>query len=219
MDKQRVITEAKVYIWEQLGQDSSGHDGWHLERVARTALFLAKEEGADPFISELAALLHDIADEKLNASAEAGLNKVETWLNSHGVESDAATRVMEIISTISYKGGNRPPVISKEAQVVQDADRLDALGAIGIARTFAYSGWKGQLIHDPQQAPRKDLTADAYRNGKSTAIQHFDEKLLKLKDLMNTAAGKQMAEARHKVLEHFLEQFHREWNGSDLEDL
>jgi uncharacterized protein len=217
MDKQQVITEARVYVKQQLGNDSSGHDWWHIERVARTALLLANEEGAEPFICELTALLHDIADEKLNVSAEAGLDKVSAWLDEQRVDQAAAAQVMEIISTISYKGGNRPPVTSKEAQVVQDADRLDALGALGIARTFAYSGWKGQLIHDPELNPRSELTVEAYRSGKSTAIHHFDEKLLKLKDLMNTVSGKRMAESRHKVLEQFLEQFHKEWNGSDLD--
>ncbi|NHN30005.1 HD domain-containing protein [Paenibacillus agricola] len=213
MDKRQVIAEAAFYAREQLEQDSSGHDWWHVDRVTRTALLIAKEETADPFICELAALLHDVADEKLNPSMEAGIAKVRDWLKNHEVEPAAMEHVMTIISTISYKGGHNPPVATKEAQVVQDADRLDALGAIGIARTFAYSGWKGQLIHDPEWAPRTELTVEAYRNGKSTAIGHFDEKLLKLKNLMNTATGKRIAEERHLVMERFLEQFHREWNG------
>jgi uncharacterized protein len=213
MDKPQVIVEAALYAREQLEQDSSGHDWWHIDRVTRLALLIAREEGADIFICELAALLHDVADEKLNPSMEAGLAKVNDWLVRQGVEPAEMEHVMAIISTISYKGGHNPPVASKEAQVVQDADRLDALGAIGIARTFAYSGWKGQLIHDPELAPRTELTVEAYRNGKSTAIRHFDEKLLKLKDLMNTETGKRIAEERHLVMERFLEQFHREWMG------
>jgi uncharacterized protein len=213
MDKQRVIAEAKLFAKEQLEGDASGHDWWHIDRVTRTALLIGGEEGADLFICELAALLHDVADEKLNPSLEAGLAKVSDWLVTQEVEQAAIKQVMDIIGTISYKGGHNPPVSSKEGQVVQDADRLDALGAIGIARTFAYSGWKGQLIHDPGQSARTKLTAEAYRKGKSTAIHHFDEKLLKLKDLMNTVSGKRIAEERHHVMERFLEQFHREWDG------
>lgn len=213
MDKLNVIEEARRFTKEQLGDDSSGHDWWHIDRVTRMAVLLAKEEGADVFICELAALLHYVADEKLNPSLEAGLAKVNNWLASQKVEPVVIKQVMDIIGSISYKGGNNPPVTTKEAQVVQDADRLDALGAIGIARTFAYTGWKGQLIHDPELVPRKDMTVEAYRKGKSTAILHFDEKLLKLKGLMNTGSGRRIAEERHHVMELFLEQFHREWNG------
>jgi uncharacterized protein len=215
MDRLRVIEAARRYAREQLEQDSSGHDWWHIDRVTRSALLLAREEGADLFICELSALLHDVADEKLNPSLETGLAKVRNWLVGQHVEPDTIKQVMAIVSTISYKGGHQPPVVSIEAQVVQDADRLDALGAIGIARAFAYSGWKGQLIHDPELVPRKVWTADTYRHGKSSAIAHFDEKLLKLKDLMNTETGKRIAQERHLVLVRFLEQFHREWNGNE----
>ncbi|MFD0678686.1 MULTISPECIES: HD domain-containing protein [unclassified Paenibacillus] len=218
MEKSALIDEAKVFVKKQLESDSSGHDWWHIERVTRTALILAKEEGADLFICELAALLHDVADEKLNPSLEAGLNKVREWLFSHGVDEEAAEHVMQIISTMSYKGGNNPPVTTKEARVVQDADRLDALGAMGIARTFAYAGWKGDLIYDPEQPSRSSLTNEEYRHGKSTAVNHFYEKLLKLKDLMNTESGRRMAESRHSYMERFLEQFYEEWDGRDLID-
>ncbi|SFK67444.1 uncharacterized protein SAMN03159341_10134 [Paenibacillus sp. 1_12] len=213
MDQQYVLDEARRFVRKQLGEDSSGHDWWHIDRVTRMAILLASKEGADGFVCELAALLHDVADEKLNPSLEAGMAKVSDWLVAKEVDSAAINQVMDIIGSISYKGGHNPPVVSKEAQVVQDADRLDALGAIGIARTFAYSGWKGQLIHDPELSPRKEMTAEAYRSGKSTAIAHFDEKLLKLKDLMNTDSAKQIAEDRHRVMEQFLEQFHKEWDG------
>lgn len=217
MNQQHVIDEARRFVRKQLGDDSSGHDWWHIDRVTRMAVFLASKEGANGFICELAALLHDVADEKLNASQTAGLAKVNDWLTAQQVETSTINQVMDIIGTISYKGGLNPPVVSKEAQVVQDADRLDATGAIGIARTFAYSGWKGQLIHDPEMAPRINMTAEAYRNGKSTAIAHFDEKLLKLQNLMNTDSAKRIAADRHRVMEQFLVQFHQEWSGLDKE--
>jgi uncharacterized protein len=215
MDQNIIVKEAREFVKNRLGSDSSGHDWWHIERVTRTALFLAKEEGADIFVCELAALLHDVADEKLNPSLEEGLNAVLKWLDVHGVEKEAAEHVMQIISTMSYKGGKNAPVTTKEAKVVQDADRLDALGAMGIARTFAYAGWKGDLIYDPAQPSRKEFTHEEYRHGKSTAINHFYEKLLKLKDLMNTESGKRMAESRHSFMERFLEQFYAEWAGRD----
>ncbi|MCU6791451.1 HD domain-containing protein [Paenibacillus sp. WQ 127069] len=217
MEQQHVIDEARRFAREQLGDDSSGHDWWHIDRVTRMAVLLASKEGADVFICELAALLHDVADEKLNPSLAAGMAKVSDWLAAQELEPAVVHQVMDIIGSISYKGGHNPPVVSIEAQIVQDADRLDAIGAIGIARTFAYSGWKGQLIHDPELSPRKEMTAEAYRSGKSTAIAHFDEKLLKLKNLMNTDTAKQIAEDRHRVMEQFLEQFHQEWHGLELD--
>ncbi|OXM86767.1 HD domain-containing protein [Paenibacillus rigui] len=211
------LEQAKSFVQEQLGKDASGHDWWHIARVTRLAKQLAKEEQANEFVCELAALLHDVADEKLNPSAEAGLSKVRAWLMAHHVENDAANQVMEIIATISFKGGNQPPVTTKEAQVVQDADRLDALGAIGIARTFAYAGWKGHAMYDPELPYREQLTQEAYRNGATSAVNHFYEKLLLLKDRMNTASGRQLAERRHQVMEQFLRQFYAEWDGTDAD--
>jgi uncharacterized protein len=216
MDKQALIKEATVFVRQMLEDDASGHDWRHIERVTRTAQLLAQQEGADEFICQLAALLHDVADEKLNTSEEAGLSKVSGWLTAQGVDSEVMKHVMQIVSTISYKGGNNPPVATKEAQVVQDADRLDALGAIGIARTFAYAGWKGSLIYDPDQPFRQELTHEQYRSGKSTAINHFYEKLLKLKDLMNTESGRRAADKRHRFMEQYLEQFYLEWDGRDI---
>jgi uncharacterized protein len=213
MKRADIIANAVQFVQDELGQDSSGHDYWHIYRVWQTAKKIAQEEGADLFICELAALLHDIADEKLNESEEAGLAKVRNWLIEQQIELEVAEHVMEIISTMSFKGGNQAGMRTLEGKVVQDADRLDALGAVGIARTFAYSGANGQLAHDPNLPPRTDMTAEEYRKGKSTAINHFYEKLLKLKDLMNTEYGKKMAEGRHRVMEEFLEQFYAEWEG------
>ncbi|ASS74709.1 phosphohydrolase [Tumebacillus algifaecis] len=213
MDREAIIAAAEQFVQQELGSDSSGHDYWHIFRVWQTAKKIGQVEGADLFIVELAALLHDLADEKLNESEAAGLAKVRGWLEAQDVAVEEVDHVMEIISTMSFKGGNKPGMRTLEGAVVQDADRLDALGAVGIARTFAYSGAKGQLPHDPQLKPRTDMTAQEYRQGKSTAINHFYEKLLKLKELMNTAYGRQMAEGRHRVMEAFLEQFYAEWEG------
>ncbi|ARU63588.1 phosphohydrolase [Tumebacillus avium] len=213
MNQANIIAAAEEFVQRELGGDSSGHDYWHIYRVWQTAKKIGQEEGADLFVVELAALLHDIADEKLNESEAAGLAKVRGWLQEQHVAADALEHVMEIISTMSFKGGSKTGMETLEGAVVQDADRLDALGAVGIARTFAYSGAKGQLSHDPHLQPRTDMTAEEYRKGKSTAINHFYEKLLKLKNLMNTSYGKQMAEGRHAVMEAFLEQFYAEWEG------
>ena len=208
-----ITRRAAAFVRQQLGGDSSGHDWWHIHRVTEMAKRLAAEEGADAFVCELAALLHDIADEKLNENAEVGMQKVRDWLAQNGVATLAAAHVLEIISTMSFKGGGQAPMRTLEGRVVQDADRLDAVGAVGITRTFAYSGAKGQISHDPELPPRTDMTAEEYRKGKSTAVNHFYEKLLKLKDLMNTESAKKLAGERHRYMEEFLERFHAEWDG------
>ncbi len=213
MKQREIILAAERYVQEELGQDSSGHDYWHIYRVWQTAKKIGEAEGADLLVVELAALLHDIADEKLNESEAIGLAKVRGWLARQGADEAVIEHVMEIISTMSFKGGDRSGMRTLEGAVVQDADRLDALGAVGIARTFAYSGAKGQLAHDPHLKPRTAMTREEYRKGKSTAINHFYEKLLKLKELMNTPYAKRMAEGRHQVMEAFLEQFYEEWEG------
>jgi uncharacterized protein len=215
MEDQDILARAEAYVKQELGKDSSGHDWWHIYRVTKMAKHLATKEGVDVFICELAALLHDIADEKLNPSKEAGLDKVNRWLQANKVDSEVAEQVLEIISTMSYSGGNNPPMRTLEGKVVQDADRLDAIGALGIARTFAYSGWKGQLIYDPAIPVREEISKEAYRE-KSTAINHFHEKLLKLKSLMNTPTARNIAEQRHQVMEAYLKQFYAEWEAEDL---
>ncbi|MET3557366.1 uncharacterized protein ABID29_000475 [Streptococcus rupicaprae] len=204
MDKiKKEITQATADHVRQLCQkDSSGHDWWHIDRVRRAALTIAKEEGADGFICEMAALLHDVADRKFNASLSAGLDKVEAWLDSQQIDEKHKSHILEIIATISFTSqqeGKQVP--SLEGQVVQDADRLDALGAIGIARTMAYSGHTGRLIYQPE-------------TDQETAIQHFYDKLLILKNLMNTSYGKRLAEERHRFMEVYLDQFYAEWAGN-----
>lgn len=212
-DPSEILTRARAFVKQELARDSSGHDWWHIARVTATALKIAEAEKADLYICELAALLHDIADEKLNTSKAAGLEKVEKWLQENGVTENVTAHVMEIIGGMSYNGGNNKPMETLEGKVVQDADRLDALGAIGIGRTFAYGGHKGHLMHNPDLPARETMTPEAYRNAESTPINHFYEKLLKLKALMNTAHGRQLAEARHGYMVNFLEQFYAEWEG------
>jgi uncharacterized protein len=212
---QNVIANAERWVKEQLAGDSSGHDWWHIDRVRRMAVRLCRQCGADELVCELAALLHDIADEKLTGDEEAGLRKVRDWLESQGLAQRVIEHVMEIISSMSFKGGGRPPLATLEGKIVQDADRLDAIGAIGIARTFAYSGWKGQPMHDPDLPPRQSMSQEEYRKGKSTALNHFHEKLLKLAALMNTPQARRIAENRHRYMEDFLQRFEQEWNGID----
>lgn len=215
MDKNRLIEEATAFVRSELETEASGHDWWHIARVTKMAKHIAEQEGADVFICEMAALLHDIADEKLNKDGEeAGLQRVKDWLEAHQADKDTVDTIIEIISTMSFKGGNRPPMTTIEGKVVQDADRLDAIGAIGIARTFAYAGAHGDLIYDPDIQPREKMTKEEYRTEKSTAVNHFYEKLLKLKDLMNTNAANEIAEARHQLMEDFLQKFYHEWEGN-----
>ena len=209
---EEIIQLAENFAKQQLELDTSGHDWWHVHRVRQLAIQLAREENANLFICELSALLHDVADEKLNESKEAGLLKVQNWLDHVGADPITIQHVMTIISTMSYNGGKNPPMETIEGMVVQDADRLDALGAIGIARTFLYSGLKGQLLHHPE----REFENLDYRSNDKTAIHHFYEKLLKIKDLLNSDSAKKVAIKRHQFLELYLEQFYKEWECNDV---
>ncbi|EZH66912.1 phosphohydrolase [Bacillaceae bacterium JMAK1] len=206
------IEETNHYVQSLLLNERTGHDWYHIERVTKLATYIAEREGADLFIVKMAALLHDLADDKVAYDEETGLKQVVDWLTSQNVSADEQQKILSIITTISFKGGNGSPVESLEAKVVQDADRLDALGAIGIARTFVYAGAKGDPMYDPTIDVRDEMTKEEYRHGKSSAIHHFYEKLLKLRGRMNTKTGKQLAEERHAQLEQFLETFFQEWN-------
>lgn len=208
-----MIEQTETFVKDKLRDESSGHDWYHIYRVKNLALNIAEKEGADHFVCVMAALLHDIADEKIAETEEEGLKEVKQWLESISVEKAYITHIMTIISTMSFKGGSGKEMESIEGKVVQDADRLDAIGAIGIGRTFAYSGAKGQLMYDPAIPIRETMTKEQYRNERSTAINHFYEKLLKLKHGMNTPYAKKLADDRHAFLENFLEQFFEEWEG------
>ncbi|MFZ7333409.1 HD domain-containing protein [Streptococcus pluranimalium] len=214
MTQETIIREAEVFVKSILDDDSSGHDWWHIDRVRNLALRIAREERANLFICELAALLHDIADGKLNESEALGLKRVSDWLAKQGISDDIKFSILDIIQNMSFKAGlNKDKVLSLEGQIVQDADRLDAIGAIGISRTMAYAGSKGNLIHVPGTKIRTEMTLEEYRQQESTAIAHFYEKLLLLKDSMNTATAKSLAEKRHSFMETFLNEFYAEWSG------
>jgi uncharacterized protein len=211
--QEAVISAAERFCRLELENDPTGHDWWHVHRVVEMTKRLAYEEKANSFICIIAALLHDVADEKLNDSKESGLRKVSDWLEGQAIAEGDRKHIIEIISTLSYNAGANPPMRSLEGRVVQDADRLDAIGAISIARAFLYAGWKGDPIHDPQILPRDEMTPKEYRQGKSTAINHFHEKLLKLKDNLNTPSAIRIGEERHRYMEQFVERFYQEWEG------
>lgn len=202
-------------IRDRLDGEGTGHDWWHVERVRRLALRIAKEEGANLVIVELGALLHDVADHKFHDGDEtAGPNASREWLCRYGVDPEIVEAVVGIVQQVSFKGAGVPDRVSSlEGKVVQDADRLDALGAIGIARTFAYGGFRKQTLWDPDVPPVLHASFDAYKKSSSPTINHFYEKLLLLKDRMHTRTGKRLAEARHALMERFLEAFFAEWNG------
>lgn len=212
MNREEIVRDTAIMVKDKLKNEGSGHDWYHIERVWRTALSLAKQEKANSFIVEMAALLHDLIDEKLVKDTSQAMEEVEYWLEGAGVSSKDSERIIDIIQSVSYKGGNNSRFLTLEGQVVQDADRLDAIGAIGIARTFSYAGSKGHLLFDPELTVRETMTEKEYREGKTSAVHHFYEKLLKLKDLMNTEAGKELAEERHQFMEDYLVQFFKEWS-------
>lgn len=211
----RLIERTAAFIRERLKDDSSGHDWWHIDRVRRNAIFLAQAEGADVELCELAALLHDIADWKFHGGDEqAGPNAAREWLRSQQVEESMIHRVCEIIAGVTYKGaGIETPMFTLEGRCVQDADRLDALGAIGIARAFAFGGHFGRLMYDPKHPPELHADFAAYKSKSGPTINHFYEKLLLLKDRMQTETGRRLAAERHQFLEAFLRQFFAEWKG------
>ena len=215
MDFKKLIEKTSVYVEKKLAGDGSGHDWWHVCRVWSIAKKIAQEENADQTIVELAALLHDIADWKFNDGDEmVGAKQAANWLNQNGVEARIVNEVCEIISTLSYKGaGVSTPMTTIEGKIVQDADRLDAMGAVGIARTFAYGGNKNRLMYHPKEAPTMHENFEQYKNNKGHTINHFYEKLLLLKDRMNTQSAKNIAEQRHLFMENYLDRFYKEWNG------
>ncbi|MEM6964588.1 MAG: HD domain-containing protein [Bacteroidota bacterium] len=209
------IQKTITYVKSELKHAEGGHDWWHIYRVWKTAKQIAKSENVDQAVVELGALLHDIADTKFHGGDESiGPRKAKAFLESIAVEEKTITHVINIIENISFKGGNfKQKFHSPELAVVQDADRLDALGAIGIARTFNYGGFKNRALYDPNIPPNLNMTKEEYKKSTAPTINHFYEKLLLLKDRMNTATGKAMAQKRHDFMEQYLEQFYAEWEG------
>jgi uncharacterized protein len=212
MNKNKVINETANYVRNKLSGEYSGHDWWHTYRVWKMAARIAKKEKADLFVVELAALLHEVADYKLNNGDETLVPKlVGGWLLKLGVEENIIDYVCEIIKAMSFKGAKVKSVMkTKEGMIVQDADRLDAIGAIGIARVFAYGGHKKREIYNPKIKPQMHKNFEQYKNSKSSSINHFYEKLFLLKNLMNTKIAKKIAEERHVFMEQFLKEFFKE---------
>ena len=209
-----MVNNALEYIKEIFSCDSSGHDYYHTVRVYRIATEIAKQEYADVNIVQLAALLHDVDDKKLSPETHATKKNAVDFMTANGVDADIINIVCKIIDEVSFAGTDSVVPSTIEGKCVQDADRLDAIGAIGIARTFAYGGSRGRKIYDPDIKPRIGMSKEEYeKNMNSTSINHFYEKLLLLKDMMNTTAGKKLAEHRQAVMQEFLNEFMAEWKG------
>lgn len=210
--------ETANYMKTKLAEDSSGHDWWHTYRVWKLGKKIGFEERANLYVVELACLLHDIADYKLHGGdEEIGPKLAEEWLKKYSVNSEILKQIKEIILLSSFKGANAENKIrTLEGHCVQDADRLDAIGAIGIARCFAFGGKKGNIIYDPSIPVKIDMSEEEYKMANHTQINHFYEKLLLLKDRMNTETGRKLAEDRHKFMQIFLEQFHKESEEANL---
>jgi uncharacterized protein len=219
-EQNKVIEETIQYVKGTLAQDSSGHDWWHIYRVWKNAINIGRHEHADMFTVQLAALLHDIADWKFHdGDDDIGPRLAGEWLAKCGVDKKIIAHVTKIIKNISFKGsGVENKIDTLEGMIVQDADRLDAIGAIGIGRTFAYGGYMGRIMYDPAIKPLLHATFEEYRTSQSPTINHFYEKLLLLKELMHTQTAKAIAQKRHEFIERFLEKFFEEWDGQDAID-
>ena len=215
MENEKLIENTIAFVKLQLKDAEGGHDWFHIERVYKNTLAIAKEEQCDILICQLGALLHDIADSKFhNGDEKIGPKTARIFLENENVSEEIIKHVIQIIENISFKGGNfGQQFTSKELEIIQDADRLDALGAIGIARTFNYGGFKNRPLYNPDIAPNLKMGKEEYKKNDAPTLNHFYEKLLLLKDKMNTLIGKKLAEERHEYMVRFLSQFYAEWDG------
>lgn len=217
IDTSKIIENTINFVKIELQNAEGGHDWFHIERVFKNVILISKDESVDVFVVSLAALLHDIADSKFHNGDEAiGPKKASDFLRQQQVNVKTLKHVVNIIKHLSFKNSlerKTPKFTSKELEVVQDADRLDAIGAIGIARCFNFGGFKNRSIYNPEILPKLNLSKEAYKNLDAPSINHFYEKLLLLKDQMNTETGKKIALERHRFMELFLQQFYDEWNG------
>ena len=224
MHQEKIIQNTITFVKETLKNAEGGHDWFHIERVFKNTILISKEEKVDIFVVSLAALLHDIADPKFyNGDETIGPKVAKEFLETQKVDEKTINHVINIIKHISFKNSfdtkknssqvKRKHFTSKELEVVQDADRLDAIGAIGIARCFNYGGFKNRTLYNPEILPNLNMTKEEYKNSNAPTINHFYEKLLLLKDKMNTVSGKKIAKNRHQFMETFLNQFYDEWSG------
>lgn len=213
--KKDILRKTEQYVRERLQGEGSGHDWWHIHRVRNTALYIAQEEKADLFLVELDALLHDIADHKFhNGDETIGPKVASEWLEQVGADEHTILHVQQTIKDISFKGaGVATPMLSLEGKIVQDADRLDAIGAIGIARAFAYGGFKNRELYNPNISPKQHSSFEEYKKETGPTINHFYEKLFLLKDRMNTQTARRIAEHRHQYMIEFVNRFYAEWDG------
>lgn len=215
MNQKQVILQTSQHIKEKFTGESTGHDWWHIYRVWKMAIYIAKKEQANIFVVELGALLHDIADFKFhNGDETVGPRAAREWLEGLQVEDSIINQVVHIVANVSFKGaGVEEKMQSLEGKIVQDADRLDAIGAVGIARVFAYGGSKNREIYNPEKKITNHITFEEYKNSNSSGVNHFYEKLLLLKDRMNTLTGKEIAKGRHEFMKIYLQRFYKEWEG------
>jgi len=218
MNTTEILQKTEAFVKETLEGAEAGHDWSHIKRVVRNARLISKGEDVDDFIVEISALLHDIADSKFHDGDEGlGPIKARAFLNCLNLPESSIEHIINIIKYVSFKNEldleQMEPFKSSELDVVKDADRLDAIGAIGIARTFHYGGYKNRSIYDPETPPNLKLSKEEYKKSTAPTINHFYEKLLLLKDGMKTTTGRQIAEQRHQFMEEFLEQFFSEWEG------
>ncbi|KPB06585.1 HD domain-containing protein [Bacillus sp. CHD6a] len=207
-----MIHKVEEYVESLFNKDSTGHDWFHIQRVRRLALHIGKEENANLLMVEIIALLHDVLDDKMTENKDKAKHEIVELLSELPLTKIHIDEILYTIENIGFKGGNGIVLDTLEGKVVQDADRLDALGAIGAARTFMYSGAKGRAMYDPQIEARTSMTYEQYRGEKSTAINHFYEKLFLLKDTLQTEEAKKIALERHEFMKKFVDQFMKEWN-------
>lgn len=210
-----IIEKTIAFVKQTLQGAEAGHDWFHIERVYKNAMHIANgNPNVNLLVVQLGALLHDIADSKFhNGNETIGPKMAQKFLEENQIDENIIEQVVKIIENISFKGGVKREYTSEELDIVQDADRLDAIGAIGIARTFNYGGFKNRELYNPEIKPNLNMSKEEYKNSTAPTINHFYEKLLLLKDKMNTQKGKELAEERHRFMETFLEQFYKEWNG------
>jgi len=215
MQLKEIIQKTIIFVKQTLSEAEGAHDWWHIYRVWKSTQLILKTEKANPLICELAALLHDIADHKFYDGDETiGPKKANEFLISLDIDNEIIEAVIKIIENISFLGGHKKSsYFSPELAVVQDADRLDAIGAVGIARTFAYGGFKKREIYNPNIKPNLNMSKEEYKNSTAPTFNHFYEKLLLLKDKMNTETGKKLAQKRHDFMKQYLSQFYNEWEG------
>jgi uncharacterized protein len=215
MSNENIVNKTILFVKEKLENAEGGHDWFHIERVFKNAVSISDNEVCDVTVLKLGALLHDIADSKFhNGDETVGPKIAREFLESENLNEATIQHVINIIENVSFKGGNTEKTFSSvELNIVQDADRLDAIGAIGIARTFNYGGFKNRPLYNPKIAPNLRMSKEEYKNSEAPTLNHFYEKLLLLKDKMNTETGKQMAKDRHQFMTTFLSQFYAEWDG------